>query len=271
VGVAIFAARSGSKPSKIRAAFDAADDARLQDIIIRDKAGLRTRPIPVHETRGCSRVWPHPPRPINVDVSSTRSRNTQRQHPTTSKRVIAIAATSSSSSTSHPKITDWLVPSCEIRWTYEFDRARKRLRKRTASSTWSTWAATLVPDHYEDQRDEGIQGRRITCKPGETWVMATTATTAATRAPGMAARRRRARRQIKGRAMFVWLNFRRTAARFGTACSRTCGSPKLPAGAPPDIVAGIAKCLKTAPTSRSNGHAAPARIQAPRAPARARP
>jgi hypothetical protein len=53
---------------------------------------------------------------------------------------------------------------------------------------------------------------------------------------------------IKGRAMFVWLNFKKNGwPDFDRLFTHVLGTPKLPVGAPAHILAGIDRCLKARP------------------------
>jgi signal peptidase I len=95
---------------------------------------------------------------------------------------------------------------------------------------------------YEDNRSEGRQGP-YHVKPGDTWVLGDNRNNSMDSRAWFGGRGAGVPdANIKGRAMFVW---------WGVALDRlfmnVLGTPRLPKGAPADIVKGIDDCLAKRP------------------------
>jgi signal peptidase I len=156
------------------------------------------------------------------------------------KRVIALPGDTLAVEDGHPIINGWKVPSCHVgEYTYS-EGADSPIKRGDLFVEFLGERAYLT--QYEDNRRDGRQGP-YHVKPGETWVLGDN------RNNSMDSRAWNGNRgagvpdaNIKGRAMFVW---------WGVAMDRlfmnVLGTPRLPKGAPAEIVAGINSCLAKRP------------------------
>ncbi len=156
------------------------------------------------------------------------------------KRVIALPGDTLSVENGHPIINGWRVPSCHVgEYTYQ-EGSDAPMKRGDLFVEYLGERAYLT--QYEDNRADGRQGP-YHVKAGETWVMGDNRNNsmdsrvwAGGRGAGVPDA------NIKGRAMFVW---------WGVALDRlfmnVLGTPRLPKGAPPEIVAGIDACIAKRP------------------------
>jgi signal peptidase I len=156
------------------------------------------------------------------------------------KRVIALPGDTLVVDNGHPIINGWRVPSCHVgEYTYQ-EGGDAPTKRGDLFVEFLGERAYLT--QYEDNRSEGRQGP-YHVKAGETWVLGDNRNNsmdsrawAGNRGAGVPDA------NIKGRAMFVW---------WGVALDRlfmnVLGPPRLPKGAPPEIVAGINACVAKRP------------------------
>jgi signal peptidase I len=156
------------------------------------------------------------------------------------KRVIALPGDTLTVDNGHPILNGWRVPSCRVgEYTYQ-EGSEAPMKRGDLFVEFLGERAYLT--QYEDNRADGHQGP-YHVKPGETWVLGDNRNNsmdsrawAGGRGAGVPDA------NIKGRAMFVW---------WGVALDRlfmsVLGTPRLPKGAPPDIVNGINACLAKRP------------------------
>jgi signal peptidase I len=156
------------------------------------------------------------------------------------KRVIALPGDTLAVENGHPIINGWRVPSCHV-GEYTYQEGSDAPMKRGDLFVEYLGERTYLTQ-YEDNRADGRQGP-YHVKPGETWVFGDNRNNsmdsrawAGGRGAGVPDA------NIKGRAMFVW---------WGVALDRlfmnVLGTPRLPKGAPPEIVAGIDACVAKRP------------------------
>jgi len=157
------------------------------------------------------------------------------------KRVIALPGDTLAVENGHPILNGWRVPSCHV-GEYSYQEGSDAPMKRGDLFVEFLGERAYLTQ-YEDNRADGRQGP-YHVKPGETWVLGDN------RNNSMDSRAWNGNRgagvpdvNIKGRAMFVW---------WGVALDRlfmnVLGTPRLPKGAPPEIVNGIAACLAKRPS-----------------------
>jgi signal peptidase I len=156
------------------------------------------------------------------------------------KRVIALPGDTLAVDNGHPIINGWKVPSCHV-GEYQYQEGGDSPPKRGDLFVEYLGERAYLTQ-YEDNRSEGKQGP-YHVKPGETWVLGDN------RNNSMDSRAWNSNRgggvpdaNIKGRAMFVWWG-----VAFDRLFMNVLGTPRLPKGAPPEIVAGINACLAKRP------------------------
>jgi signal peptidase I len=163
------------------------------------------------------------------------------------KRVIALPGDTLTVENGHPLLNGWRVPNCRI-GMYEYHEGTDPQLKRSELYMEFLGSYAYITQYEEDRGSEPHQGP-YKVKPGETWVMGDN------RNNSMDSRAWNNGRgggvpdaNIKGRAMFVWLSFGSdggvTWDRLGT---NVLGRPRLPKGAPAEILQRIDKCLRERP------------------------
>jgi signal peptidase I len=214
---------------------------QIQDHIFVNKLAYGP-PIPFTNTRLFSRL---PPKRGDVMVFEYPEPDPKAEHPDYIKRVIAIAGDRLEVEHGRPRINGWLVPNCLV-GKYQFED--------NPDSTGQLFVEYLGEYSYltvyAEGRDDGRQGP-YDVAPGETWVMGDNRNNSSdSRAWNRGQGGGVPDGNIKGRAMFVWLNFKKNGwPDLDRLFTHVLGPPKLPQGAPPDIVAGITKCLKERPAA----------------------
>ena len=212
---------------------------QIQDHIFVNKLAYGP-PIPFTNMRLFSRL---PPKRGDVMVFEYPEPDPKAEHPDYIKRVIAIAGDRLEVEHGRPRINGWLVPNCLV-GKYQFED--------NPDSTGQLFVEYLGEYSYltvyAEGRDDGRQGP-YDVAPGETWVMGDNRNNSSdSRAWNRGQGGGVPDGNIKGRAMFVWLNFKKNGwPDLDRLFTHVLGPPKLPQGAPPDIVAGITKCLKERP------------------------
>jgi signal peptidase I len=156
------------------------------------------------------------------------------------KRVIALPGDTLAVEDGHPILNGWKVPSCHV-GEYSYTEGGDSPTKRGDLFVEFLGERAYLTQ-YEDNRRDGRQGP-YHVKQGEAWVLGDN------RNNSMDSRAWNGNRgggvpdaNIKGRAMFVW---------WGVALDRlfmnVLGTPRLPKGAPAEIVNGINACLAKRP------------------------
>jgi signal peptidase I len=156
------------------------------------------------------------------------------------KRAIALPGDTLVVEAGHPIINGWRVPSCRV-GEYTYSEGGDMPAKRG-----ELYLEFLGERSYftlfEDNRSEGRQGP-YHVKAGETWVLGDNRNNSSDSRAWYGGRGGGVPdANIKGRAMFVW---------WGVALDRlfmnVIGAPRLPKGAPPEILAGIERCMRERP------------------------
>jgi signal peptidase I len=215
---------------------------QIQDHIFVNKLAYGP-PIPFTNLRLFSRL---PPKRGDVMVFEYPEPNPAAEHPDYIKRVIAVAGDRLEVEHGRPRINGWLVPNCLV-GKYAYEDSPEGTGQLFVEYLGEYSYLTI----YADGRDDGRQGP-YDVLPGETWVMGDNRNNSSdSRAWNMGKGGGVPDANIKGRAMFVWFNISKRSGwpDLDRLFTHVLGAPKLPAGAPPDIVAGIDKCLKERPAS----------------------
>ena len=215
---------------------------QIQDHIFVNKLAYGP-PIPFTNMRLFSRL---PPKRGDVMVFEYPEPDPKAEHPDYIKRVIALPGDKLEVEHGRPRINGWLVPNCLV-GKYQFEDNPDGSGQLFVEYLGEYSYLTV----YAEGRDDGRQGPYYV-KPGETWVLGDNRNNSAdSRAWDRGRGAGVPDGNIKGRAMFVWLNFKKNGMPldFNRLFTHVLGTPKLPQGAPPDIVAGIEKCLKQRPAA----------------------
>lgn len=216
---------------------------QIQDHIFVNKLAYGP-PIPFTSSRLLSRL---PPKRGDVMVFEYPDPNPHAERQDFIKRVIALEGDDLVVEGGHPIINGWKVPSCRV-GSYEFDEGQDSSAKRGDLFVEFLGEYSYLT-LYEDGRAEGRQGP-YHVKPGETWVLGDNRNNSSdsrawngSRGGGVPDA------NIKGRAMFVWLNFKKSDGWPDTdrLFTHVLGRPKLPVGSPAAITAGIERCLSQRP------------------------
>jgi signal peptidase I len=157
------------------------------------------------------------------------------------KRAIALPGDTLVVEGGHPIINGWRVPNCRV-GEYAY-REGSDLPEKQGELFVEFLGERAYLTLFEDNRSEGRQGP-YHVKPGETWVLGDNRNNSSDSRAWYGGRGGGVPdANIKGRAMFVW---------WGVALDRlfmsVLGTPRLPKGAPPEIVAGIERCLSKRPS-----------------------
>jgi signal peptidase I len=170
------------------------------------------------------------------------------------KRVIALPGDTLAVDNGHPIINGWRVPSCHV-GEYDYQEGSDAPTKR-GDLYLEYLGERAYLTQYEDNRSDGKQGP-YHVKQGETWVLGDNRNNSMDSRAWLGGKGAGVPdANIKGRAMFVW---------WGVALDRlfmsVLGTPRLPKGAPPAIVDGIASCLAKRPPLRETTPPPPSAAQ----------
>ncbi len=160
------------------------------------------------------------------------------------KRVIALPGDTLDVDGGHPIINGWRVPSCSV-GEYEFQESGGPFGSKSGELVVEYLGEATYLTLYEDSRSDGRQGPYVV-KPGEVWVLGDNRNNSSDsrawfgyKGGGVPFA------NIKGRAMFVWLSFGLDGGvTWDRLLTNVMGKPKLPKGAPPDVVSRIETCVR---------------------------
>jgi len=163
------------------------------------------------------------------------------------KRVIAISGDTLTVENGHPLINGWRVPNCRI-GMYEYHEGTESQTKRSELYMEFLGSYAYITQYEEDRGSEPHQGP-YKVKPGETWVMGDNRNNSSdSRAWNGGRGGGVPDANIKGRAMFVWLSFGPDGGvTWDRLATNVLGKPRLPKGAPEEILQSIDKCLRERP------------------------
>jgi signal peptidase I len=164
------------------------------------------------------------------------------------KRVIALPGDKLEVIGGHPVINDWTVPSCEV-GEYEFRDSNEPMPKRGKLFVEYLGEYAYFTQFDEERPGDDKREGPYFVKPGEVWVLGDNRFNSADSRAWNAGRGGGVPyANIKGRAMFVWLSFGSDGwLTFDRLFTNVLGTPRLPKGAPPQILANIEKCLRERP------------------------
>jgi signal peptidase I len=173
------------------------------------------------------------------------------------KRVIALPGDTLRVESGHPIINGWPVPNCEV-GHYEFHEGTDPNAKRGDLYLEYLGDYAYFTLFEEDRGGDRREGPYVV-KPGEQWVLGDNRNNSSdSRAWNGGRGGGVPDANIKGRAMFVWLSFGSDGwLTFDRLFTNVLGTPKLPKGASPEILAGIERCLRTRPPRSATTPPAP--------------
>lgn len=162
------------------------------------------------------------------------------------KRAIALEGDLLEVDGGHPIINGWRVPNCRV-GEYTFEESNGFGPKRGELFVEFLGERSYLT-LFEDHGSTGRQGP-YRVKPGETWVLGDNRNNSSDSRAWFGGRGGGVPdANIKGRAMFVWLSFGRdTEVTWDRIFTNVMGDPRLPKGAPEELVQGIARCLTQRP------------------------
>jgi signal peptidase I len=157
------------------------------------------------------------------------------------KRAIALPGDTLVVDGGHPIINGWRVPSCRVGdYAYHEGGDAREKRGELFIEFLGEYAYFTL---YEDRPSDGRQGP-YHVQPGETWVLGDNRNNSSDSRAWYGGRGGGVPdANIKGRAMFVWWS-----VAFDRLFMNVMGTPRLPKGASPEILAGIDRCLRERPT-----------------------
>ena len=191
------------------------------------------------------RIWQSmPPKRGDIIVFEFPYPEATQSHEDFIKRVIALPGDTLEAVGGHPIINGWKVPNCRV-GSFGFEETSPHSEGELFVEYLGEYA--YLTQYAEPRRLH--QGPYVVA-PGEVWVMGDN------RHRSSDSREWRKGdgggvpySHIKGRALFVWLNF---APNGGISWDRlftnVMGKPRLPKGAPSHLVQGIERCLAQRPT-----------------------
>lgn len=193
------------------------------------------------------RVFPSlPPKRGDIIVFEFPDPNPSAESQDFIKRAIAIEGDVLEVDGGHPIINGWRVPHCKV-GDYEFDEGGGFGSKR------GELYMEFLGDYsyltlFEDHGSSGRQGP-YQVKPGETWVLGDNRNNSSDSRAWFGGRGGGVPDEsIKGRAMFVWLSFGSdTDVTWDRIFTNVMGRPRLPKGAPEELLQGIERCLSQRP------------------------
>jgi signal peptidase I len=163
------------------------------------------------------------------------------------KRVIAVQGDTLTVENGHPLINGWRVPNCRI-GTYTYHEGTDSQVKSSELFMEFLGSYAYITQYEEDRGSEPHQGP-YKVKPGETWVMGDNRNNSSDSRAWNAGRGGGVPdANIKGRAMFVWLSFGPDGGvTWDRLATNVLGKPRLPKGAPEEILQKIEQCLRERP------------------------
>ena len=163
------------------------------------------------------------------------------------KRVIALQGDTLTVENGHPLINGWRIPNCRI-GMYEYHEGTDSQLKRSELYMEFLGSYAYITQYEEDRGSEPHQGP-YHVKQGETWVMGDNRNNSSdSRAWNGGRGGGVPDANIKGRAMFVWLSFGPDGGvTWDRLATNVLGKPRLPKGAPVEILQSIDKCLRERP------------------------
>ncbi len=163
------------------------------------------------------------------------------------KRVIALQGDTLTVENGHPLVNGWRIPNCRI-GMYEYHEGTDSQLKRSELYMEFLGSYAYITQYEEDRGSEPHQGP-YHVKPGETWVMGDNRNNSSdSRAWNGGRGGGVPDANIKGRAMFVWLSFGPDGGvTWDRLATNVLGRPRLPKGAPAEILQSIDKCLRERP------------------------
>jgi signal peptidase I len=188
-----------------------------------------------------------PPKRGDVIVFEYPDENPRNESQDYIKRVIALPGDELRVEGGHPIINGWTVPSCRVD-SYEFFEGEELGTKR------GELFVEYLGDYayltlFEDDRSDGKQGPYYV-KSHEVWVLGDNRNNSSDSRAWFGGRGGGVPfPNIKGRAMFVWLSFASNGSMtFDRLFTNVMGKPRLPKGAPDDVVQRIEQCLRERPS-----------------------
>ncbi|HTA93133.1 MAG TPA: signal peptidase I, partial [Polyangiaceae bacterium] len=163
------------------------------------------------------------------------------------KRVIALQGDTLTVENGHPLINGWRIPNCRI-GMYEYHEGTDSQLKRSELYMEFLGSYAYITQYEEDRGSEPHQGP-YHVKQGETWVMGDNRNNSSdSRAWNGGRGGGVPDANIKGRAMFVWLSFGPDGGvTWDRLATNVLGKPRLPKGAPVEVLQSIDKCLRERP------------------------
>jgi signal peptidase I len=161
------------------------------------------------------------------------------------KRVIALPGDTLEVEAGHPIINGWRVPNCRV-GDYEFYEGDELSLKRGELYVEYLGEYSYLA-LFEEGHAETPQGP-YRVKPGEVWVLGDNRNNSSDSRAWYGGRGGGVPfANIKGRAMFVWLSFGPDGIRLDRLLVHVLGKPRLPKGAPDQLLRAIDKCLAERP------------------------
>jgi signal peptidase I len=163
------------------------------------------------------------------------------------KRVIAIQGDTLTVENGHPAINGWRIPNCRIGMYDYHEGTDSQLKSSELYMEFLSNYAYIT--QYEDDRSSEPHQGPYRVKAGETWVMGDNRNNSSDSRAWNAGRGGGVPDiNIKGRAMFVWLSFGPDGGvTWDRLATNVLGKPRLPKGAPDEILQSIDKCLRERP------------------------
>jgi signal peptidase I len=163
------------------------------------------------------------------------------------KRVIALEGDELTVENGHPSINGWKIPNCRI-GMYDYREGTDPETKNSELFMEFLGKYAYITQFESGRTLEARQGP-YTVKPGETWVMGDNRNNSSdSRAWNGGRGGGVPDANIKGRAMFVWLSFGSDGGvTWDRLATNVLGKPRLPKGAPAELLQSIEKCLRERP------------------------
>jgi signal peptidase I len=188
------------------------------------------------------RIFPHlPPERGDVMVFEFPDPNPENERQDWIKRVIALPGDTLEVDSGHPIINGWRVPSCHVGTYTDNDPAAYGPRRGELYVEFLEKQSylTMYEEHHFPQRQGPYQ-----VAPGQVWVMGdnrhNSLDSRVWQGPGGKLGSGVPFANIKGRALMIWFPGSRML-------QAVMGTPRLPNGAPAELVQGIERCVRERP------------------------